>query len=243
MINPKDLIAKFQYALDNKWGYIWGTAGIKWTQKQQDEATRQQTKDFGQKWVGKMVADCSGLFSWAFKQLGGYMYHGSNTMYSKYCTANGPLKNGRRTDGHELKPGTALFTGNSTDRGHVGLYIGDGWVIEAQGTKAGVVKSKASLAKWTWWGELKGVDYGEKHDEIPVQVVISPTIPGSKAKVTAPTGMYVKMRKEPSRLCKLYDDIPVGAEVQVVEPGDTWTKINFGKRKGWYMMTKFLKMI
>jgi len=27
-----DLIAKFKYAVDNNWGYIWGTAGDKWTQ-------------------------------------------------------------------------------------------------------------------------------------------------------------------------------------------------------------------
>ena len=40
------------------------------------------------------------------------------------------------------------------------LYIGGNDVIEAQGTKAGVIKSKADNKKWTWWGELKGVDYG-----------------------------------------------------------------------------------
>ena len=30
-IKAADLVAKFQYALDNKWGYIWGSAGAKWT--------------------------------------------------------------------------------------------------------------------------------------------------------------------------------------------------------------------
>ena len=32
MITANDLISKFQYALSNKWGYIWGAAGGKWTQ-------------------------------------------------------------------------------------------------------------------------------------------------------------------------------------------------------------------
>ena len=240
MIQVKDLIAKFQYALDNNWGYIWGKAGSKWTQEQQNAATREQTRQYGQQWVGHIVADCSGLFSWAFKQLGGYMYHGSNTMYSKYCQAKGPFKNGRRTDGNELLPGTALFTGNSTDRGHVGLYIGDGWVIEAQGTKAGVVKSKASLSKWTWWGELTGVDYGHKIEVVITPTIQTPTITNT-AIVTAPSGNTVKMRKEPTTKCSLYDDVPVGAEIEVVEPGTTWTKVNYKMRKGWYMMTKFLK--
>ena len=38
----------------------------------------------------------------------------------------------------ETMPGTALFTGSEGSHGHVGLYIGNGEVIEAQGTKAGV---------------------------------------------------------------------------------------------------------
>ena len=159
-ISPQALIEKFQYALDNKWGYILNTAGEKWTAEKQAKSTNKMTIEYGRQWIGHYVADCSGLFAWAFKQLGGYMYHGSNTMYKSYCTAKGTLSNGKRTDGVALKPGTALFTGTENDRGHVGLYIGGNDVIEAQGTKAGVIKSKADNKKWTWWGELKGVDYG-----------------------------------------------------------------------------------
>lgn len=160
MIYASDLIAKFQFALDNKWGYIYGAAGQVWTQAKQDAATREMTVKYGQKWVGRNVADCSGLFTWAFKQLGGYMYHGSNTMFKSYCIATGELKNGARTDGEKLKPGTAVFTGTKDDHGHVGIYIGGGWVIEAKGTQYGVVRSSIAEKKWTWWGELKGVDYG-----------------------------------------------------------------------------------
>ena len=160
MISTKDLIDKFQYAIDNKWGYIYGQAGDMWTLAKQNAATRAQTVEYGRQWIGHYVADCSGLFSWAFKKLGGYMYHGSNTMYKSYCTANGAMKNGKRTDGQELKPGTAVFTGTETEHGHVGLYIGNGIVIEAESTKNGVIKSKVTKSKWTWWGELKGVDYG-----------------------------------------------------------------------------------
>jgi len=185
MITTQALIDKFQYALDNKWGYIWGTAGEKWTKEKQAKATREQTINYGRQWIGHYVADCSGLFTWAFKQLGGYMYHGSNTMYKSYCTAKGTMKNGKRTDGKTLKPGTALFTGTESEHGHVGLYIGNGDVIEAQGTKAGVVKSKATLAKWTFWGELKGVTYeaapGDDNDGFPANTGWRPTIrKGSK---------------------------------------------------------------
>ena len=159
MIQAADLIAKFQYALDQHWGYIYGASGQLWTQAKQDAATREMTVKYGQKWVGHNVADCSGLFTWAFKQLGGYMYHGSNTMFKKYSIATGELKSGQRTDGEKLKPGTAVYTGTKDDHGHVGLYIGGGWVIEAKGTQYGVVRSSIAEKKWTWWGELTGVSY------------------------------------------------------------------------------------
>ena len=167
VISTQALIEKFKPALAEKWGYIWGTAGETWTAAKQAELEKTTDKDreqgrlYGSKWIGHKVADCSGLFSWAFKQLGGYMYHGSNTMWNKYCTAKGEMRNGKRTDGKQLLPGTAVFTYNKEDgkRGHVGLYIGDGWVIEAKGTQAGVVKTKVTASKWVEWGELKGVDY------------------------------------------------------------------------------------
>ena len=179
-ISTKDLIDKFQYAIENNWGYIWGTAGIKWTAARQKNATRDMTVKYGKKWIGHMVADCSGLFTWAFKQLGGTMYHGSNTMYKSYCTSKGRLTNGKRSDGKELKPGTSVYTGTENDHGHVGLYIGGGKVIEAKGTQSGVIISNVTEKKWTYWGELKGVDYGEVKDDpgtgFPETSVWHPTI-------------------------------------------------------------------
>lgn len=173
MIKATDLVQKCRYALDNGWGYIYGAAGKIWTQASQDAATREQTKLYGQRWVGKHVVDCSGLFAWAFKELGGFMYHGSNTMWNKYCTSQGDL-----TASTILRPGTAVFTGSATDKGHVGLYAGDGIVIEAAGTKAGVITSTITASKWKYWGELKGVEYDGDGQPMPD---LKPTIKrGSK---------------------------------------------------------------
>lgn len=194
-ITSDKLIEKFKYALDNKWGYIWGTAGILWTQARQNATKDEQAKKYGWKWIGRYVADCSGLFSWAFKQLNSYMYHGSNTMWREYCTANGTLKAGKRTDGQELKPGTAVFTDHYGDKTHVGLYIGDGLVIEASGTKTGVVTSKVTNTKWKCWGELKYVDYGP-YDKMGGEFseVVDRTISGEASPVvTKPT----KIAKQP----------------------------------------------
>lgn len=200
MIQVEQLIALFVLALNELWGYIWGTAGIVWTQAKQNQKIEYMVKKYGQnwknseaakqdnyysatmygaKWIGRTVADCSGLFAWAFKKLGGYIYHGSNTIWDKYCTSKGELIKGKRDDGKELKPGTAIFTHKVTKkngkvvkdvRGHIGLYIGDGWVIEASGTINGVIKSKLTISKWVEWGELKGVDY----ESSPADVITDP---------------------------------------------------------------------
>ena len=228
-IDPKALIEKFQYALDNSWGYIWGTAGDLWTESKQRAATRSTTVQYGKKWIGHYVADCSGLFSWAFKKLGGYMYHGSDTMYRKYTTDCGELKSGKRTDGRELEPGTAVFVWKKADQkwGHVGLYIGNGWVIEAASTQSGVIRSKVSASKWTHWGWLKGVE----------EVKPEP-IPAGYARVT---GTRVALRSAPTTQASVLTRVDTGKNVKLeTPPPEEWAYVSYGGKKGW-MMKKFIK--
>ena len=163
-IKANDLIALFQQALDEKWGYIWGTRGQTWTQANQNAATRDMTVKYGQKWVGRKVADCSGLFVWAFKQLGASIYHGSNTIWNKYTSMTGQVGGTL-----SIRPGTAVFMVNDNRRTHIGLYIGGGKCIEAQGTRTGVVIS--DISRWDEWGQLTDVDYsGVPADTVEVEL-------------------------------------------------------------------------
>ena len=172
MIKASDLIAKFRYALENKWGYIWGTSGQLWTQQRQNDSSREMTVKYGSRWIGHYVADCSGLFRWAYRQLGTDCAHGSNSIYNRYCKDKGRLRDGKKYVTNEaLKPGTAVFTGVEGDHGHIGLYVGGGLVIEAKGTQYGVVTSKVTESKWTFWGELAAVNYGEEGGEEPVKTI------------------------------------------------------------------------
>ena len=43
--------------------------------------------------------------------------------------------------------------------GHVGIYIGNGFVIQAMGTKYGVVKT--SVQGFTYWFKIPGITYPE----------------------------------------------------------------------------------
>lgn len=228
MITAEDLIGKFKYALENSWGYIYGTAGIKWTEARQKSTTNDMAKKYGAQWVGHYVADCSGLFTWAFKELGGSMYHGSDTMFRKYTTSSGALKDGKRTDGQELLPGTAVFVYKEADGkyGHVGLYIGNGDVIEAANTQKGVIKSKVSDKKWEYWGVLKGMDFKEE------------PLPKGYAKVT---GTRLALRDAPSTSAKVITRVDTGKLVKIeTPPPSDWEYVSYNGQKG-YMMKKYLK--
>ena len=43
--------------------------------------------------------------------------------------------------------------------GHIGVYIGNGEVVEAMGTRYGVVKTKLEGARWTHWLKIPYISY------------------------------------------------------------------------------------
>lgn len=167
------------YCWENAWGYIWGKCGILWTAARQKALETKYKADpegmknyksgalYGAQWIGHFVADCANLLRWAAKKSGDDKVHsGSNLIWQCDLSAKGALKDGKRTDGQPLKPGTFVFTGTSyDDHGHVGGYIGNGEVIEDVGTLTGVKKGKITDAKWTWWGERKGMVYDVQEGE------------------------------------------------------------------------------
>lgn len=147
-------------------GYIMGTAGKLWTASDQKALEQKYYSDpvkysdyklgaqVGKKWIGHRVWDCSGLTKDCAKKLGLNYHHGSNSSYKYDCVAKG-----EKTAGLKLPPGAWVYTGTTKNRGHIGIVIDDEWVVEAQGTNAGVVKSKINLKKWTWWGIGKGLTF------------------------------------------------------------------------------------
>ena len=65
---------------------------------------------------------------------------------------------------------------------------------------------------------------------------------GTQAKVTAPSGGTVNMRRTPKLSGALIMRIPLGTIVNIIEPGEEWCKITYGNKTG-YMMAKFLDVI
>lgn len=159
-LKPENIVDDAKYAYKSEWGYIHGKSGQVWTEEEQsaveaDPEGRAQTKLYGRKWIGRRVADGSGLISWIFYRHGGYMPHGCNGIYNRYCGEKGEIG-----DASVLKPGCLVFKRSEKYENpfyHVGVYIGDGKVIEAHGTAKGIIQS--TLFGWSHYGFPKGVEW------------------------------------------------------------------------------------
>ena len=92
-------------------------------------------------------------------------------------------------------------------------------------------KKDTSLGNWKYSGWLPWVTKEGKDPEDEPET--------EWATVIAENGSTVKMRAKPSTGCRLYWDVPVGAQVIVNEMGTPWTKITWAGQTG-YMMTMFL---
>ena len=114
-------------------------------------------RQVGEKWLGKRVCDCIGLiksYAWYNADSGGIVAGsngftdcGANSIWSS-VTESGQISNMPDT------PGLAVWMD-----GHIGVYIGNGEVIEAQGTAYGVVKTELNGRGWTKWLKIPNIKY------------------------------------------------------------------------------------
>lgn len=129
-------------------------------QKKKQYPSQYTANDFKSQF-GLRVHDCVGLIK-------GYLWNDERGMVV-YTPAQDKDVSGYYQNCYEI--------GNITDipevegllvfmKGHVGVYIGHGEVIEAKGHKFGVVKTKLSERPWTSYGKLKWLKYEEDKKEM-----------------------------------------------------------------------------
>ncbi|AGL02873.1 hypothetical protein [Desulfoscipio gibsoniae] len=162
--NNLDLAAYAEQAFDSGWGYVWGTYGDILTDSLFDYKLEQYPDGVGNykefirsNWLGGRTTDCVGLIK-------GYGWLDPDTMAIDYGT------NGMPDIGADSMYRNAAVSGSMNTMpdipglavwkpGHIGIYVGNGKVIEAMGTKYGVVKTKLADRSWSAWLEIPYINY------------------------------------------------------------------------------------
>lgn len=141
--------------------YWWGTFGQTASagllaEKRQQYPERYTAGDFTAQF-GQKVHDCVGLikgYLWCDTPDSEPIYKAAQDVAVSglymVCTKSGSI------DTMPNIPGVCVFMRNM---GHVGVYIGDGYVIEASGHAMGVVQTKLAGRGWGLWGKPRWISY------------------------------------------------------------------------------------
>ena len=168
--NNIDLAKWAENSADKQWGYVFGTYGTVLSEEMLRTKMNQYPGDVAvyeefirENWLGRRTADCVGLikgygwFNTASQEIeigaNGMPDIGSDGMYAN-ATEKGPINTIPEI------PGLAVW-----HAGHIGIYIGDGKVVEAMTTTVGVVVTDVFSRSWTHWLKIPYIDYIEDGDD------------------------------------------------------------------------------
>lgn len=133
--------------------YVWGAQGEKdisegWIRRR-ETSTRNADRAI-KLWLSRVAIglksirafDCSGLILYYLNREGLYKYD---------MSANGLLAKSAKLKREDLKQGDLVFRHNGLKAHHVGVYIGNGMVIEAKGRDDGVVMRDINASGTSYW--------------------------------------------------------------------------------------------
>ena len=198
----------------------------------------------GLKWIGIHGSNYAARYaSVGFKKINAVQeLEVGNMVFKAYEPGNS-----RNTLPSRYKHGGKYYNGDLNDYYHVGVVTSVSPLNITHMTSP-TVKVDTTIGKWAYKARIKPLVDAGAYSSIsvpdkPSTPVFEPVTTGARAVVVAASGRYVKMRQQPTTRCGLYDEIPVGAVVTLDRPGETWAQISYGRRKGWYMMAKFLDVV
>ena len=236
-MNNKEFIQKLKLADGKNTVYMWGTFGALVTDSLINGKAKQYPGWYSarkvaelKKLVGKnyFAFDCIGLIKgvlWGWNGSTGSPYGGAKykTNGMPDTSANGYIKlcKSVSTDFSNIEPGEAVWM-----PGHIGVYIGNGDVIEATPSwQNGVQVVKLSARKW------------EKHGKMPQLTYVTEALKPISIKETT-TGL--NLREGPDTSHAVITVIPGGVDVQVYSIANGWARVSYKNFVG-YCSDKYLR--
>jgi len=227
-ITNQELVQAFQGYVKDKWGYVYGGQGELYTEalaKKYTSAGRNVPSGRNEatyfikdcaKWYGHRVADCSGGIVYTIQQYDKtFTDRTANTFKSQFT------KGGTISTIPEI-PGLAVWRS-----GHIGVYEGNGNVLEFRGTDYGCVRTKLSERNFTRWGMIKGVEYITSETSKPTT---NPSVQTTGKRVQV-LGGSVNVRTAPNTSAKILGVARKGEEYALAD--NDWNYINFKGQYGW----------
>ena len=193
---------------------------------------------------GKRVHDCAGLpkgYLWSATPTSAPKYDAGTdwgaTAFYQHCNKKGTI------DTFDHVPGRLVFKGKPSKMTHVGVYVGDGKIIEAKGHKYGVVESKLDKT-WDYWGQCELFEESAPAPAPQPQPTPAPApAPTStKYKVKTNTGVPLRLRAAPNTKSAVLTTIPNGTVINVTKTQNGWAYTCYNGYNGWCSMT-YLKKI
>ena len=209
----------------------------------------------GQKVNGQWLCDCRGLILWDLRILGlSVSSSGTNWMIRNQMTEVHKV-----SKASELVPGQVVFKSRTStsllptkykkggsaydsrfgelDVYHIGVVVQVSPSLIIIHCTSGGIKTDTALGAWNWAGWVKWVS----ETATPEDTSTRESEKSGSARVVAPSGNTVNLRKEASKSSVVLIKVPVGSEVTVVSDSDAaWYKVTYGSKTG-YMMAQFVE--
>ncbi len=132
--------------------YVYGMKGAVMTQQNYNYLQRIYGTDYvwlsDERKVGEICVDCSGLISWYTTVIkSSTQFRTESEIHDIDTVYDAPI-------------GVAVWR-----QGHIGIYVGEGEIIEARGSAYGVVRTKVSERDFTHWFYIAGIVYSDDEEE------------------------------------------------------------------------------